>query len=322
MGRGGGRPLQAVPCWRVAWAGLPGAVEEVAVGRPEHAALLRAVGAGPSPRRFAHFLAAGPGGGRGGAAAAPRVGCLRELESLRELPGGQVLARSVGLCRVRRGATRRGAAGFEVADCEVLFEGAEGAGAGAGAEEALHWAEWEAWPGAPAFTVAATQQVVLGVPGPTAPLPPPLPPPPAASGGLDSVLRAEASVWRRYRAVRRVALGDSPAAEALPEPLASLAPPGAAEPRDRGRRGGLPPFRRALKLSYALSAFLPEFSPEAGRQALLEASSVEARLGLLEAALARHEEALLLSPEMPPWNSSSRVALPMRAEGASLAQDG
>ena len=136
------------------------------------------------------------------------------------------------------------------------------------------------------------------------------------------MLRAEASVWQRYRAVRCAALGGAPAAEALPEPLASLAPPGAAGPRERGRGGGLPPFRRALKLSYALSAFLPEFSPGAGRQALLEASSVEARLGLLESALARHEEALLLSPGSPPSNSASRGALPVRAEGASVARDG
>ena len=287
-----------LPCWRVAWAGLPGAVEETAVERPEHAALLRAVGAGPPPRRFAHFLAGPSGGAAAGAAAAPAVGCLRELERLRELPGGQVLARSVGLCRVRRGPARRGPAGFEEADCEVLPERRAGpgpaAGPGAGAEDTLRWAAWEAWPaGAPAFTVAATQQVVLGVPGPGAPPPPPLQP--AEVGELDAVLRAEASVWRRYRAVRRAALGGASAAEALPEPLASLSPPGAAELFGRGPCGGLPPFRRALKLSYALSAFLPEFSPGAGRQALLEASSVEARLRLLEAVLARHEEALLLS---------------------------
>ena len=49
---------------------------------------------------------------------------------------------------------------------------------------------------------------------------------------------------------------------------------------------------------------------------------MEARHGLLEAALARHEEALLLSPERAPSNSSSLGALPVRAEGASLAQDG
>ena len=311
-GRGSLRParasasaLRGLPCWRVAWAGLPGAVEEALVGRPAHAALLREVGRQRAGRRglFAQFLLPGSGS-RGGqapelgssGAQTPQVGTLRELESLKELPGGQVLARSVGLCRIRAtdgfrlAAGAGGGASFEVADCEVFLERAGGEEGTAPArdddgEEAaerlitLEWATWEAARGVPAFTVGATQQAVLGLP--TSPPPPGL----SATGcgaGWGSALRAEVDVWQRYRAVR--ALSGAPEAE-LPEPLASLEPGIAAASH-------LPPHRRALKLSYALSAFLPEFSPTLGRQELLEAPSVEARLRLLQAVLRRHEAVL------------------------------
>ena len=149
-------------------------------------------------------------------------------------------------------------------------------------EMEVEWAAWEAARGVPAFTVAATQQAVLGLP--TSPPPPGL----SAAGswaGWGPALRAEADVWQLYRACRVRALSRAPEAELLPEPLASLQP--GTVPASR-----LPPHRRALKLSYALSAFLPEFSQTLGRQELLEAPSVEARLRLLQATLRRHEAAL------------------------------
>jgi hypothetical protein len=48
-----------------------------------------------------------------------------------------------------------------------------------------------------------------------------------------------------------------------------------------GRYGGWPPLRRARWLSFALAAALPEVARGPGRQALLEAPSVAARLALL-----------------------------------------
>lgn len=53
-----------------------------------------------------------------------------------------------------------------------------------------------------------------------------------------------------------------------------------------------PPLRRAQRLSFAMPSILPDINPAEGQQALLEAGSIEIRLGLIHTALRKHRKVL------------------------------
>ncbi len=71
---------------------------------------------------------------------------------------------------------------------------------------------------------------------------------------------------------------------------AAASPPGA--PPAGSLHPSYPAIRRAQRLSYALASVLADVSPNEGRQALLEAPSVSARLRLALAGLRKHRSVL------------------------------
>mmetsp|Transcript_18730 Transcript_18730/g.61156 ORF Transcript_18730/g.61156 Transcript_18730/m.61156 type:complete len:142 (-) Transcript_18730:1178-1603(-) len=116
-------------------------------------------------------------------------------------------------------------------------------------------------------------------------------------GAIERARYWEAQVWagldevcamrRRLRARGTRAIGQTPLGLAfLPLPLQALRP-GMGAPQE------LPPYRRAMMLSFAAAAMLPGLGAmDDSLQGLLEASSSTTRLQLLHHALLR-EQALL-----------------------------